>query len=56
MTRVGAMALVHEQTYLSKDLANIDVRTYLDQLVRDLTHVYSIDTRLQLDVDIRTHT
>ena len=56
ITRVGAMALVHEQTYLSKDLANIDVRTYLDQLVRDLTHVYSIDTRLQLDVDIRTHT
>lgn len=56
ITRVGAMALVHEQTYLSKDLANIDVRTYLDQLVRDLTHVYSIDTRLQLDIDIRTRT
>ena len=56
ITRVGAMALVHEQTYLTKDLANIDVRTYLDRLVRDLTHAYVIDTKLTLDVNIGTET
>ncbi len=56
MNRVGAMALVHEQTYLSKDLANIDVGTYLDRLVRDLVHAYTINTHLIMDVDIKVKT
>jgi len=56
INRVGAMALVHEQTYLSKDLANIDVSTYLDRLVRDLIQAYTIDTKLNMDVDIRVKT
>lgn len=56
INRVGAMALVHEQTYLSKDLANIDVSTYLDRLVRDLIQAYTIDTKLNMDVDIRAKT
>ena len=56
INRVGAMALVHEQTYLSKDLANIDVGTYLDRLVRDLIHAYTIDTKLTMDVDIQVKT
>jgi two-component sensor histidine kinase len=50
---VSAMALVHEQTYLSKDLANIDVNTYLASLTRDLCYAYAIDT--ELDLDIRIH-
>ena len=37
------MALVHEQTYLSKDLANIDVNAYLAHLTRDLCYAYTID-------------
>jgi two-component sensor histidine kinase len=53
VNRVSAMALVHEQTYLSKDLANIDVNTYLASLTRDLCHAYTIDTKL--DMDIRIH-
>ncbi len=52
INRVGAMALVHEQTYLSNDLSNIDVGSYLDQLVRDLCQAYTIDTPLRLDVRI----
>ena len=56
INRVGAMALVHEQTYLSKDLANIDVSTYLDRLVRDLIQAYTINTRLTMDVDIQVKT
>ncbi len=52
VNRVSAMALVHEQTYLSKDLANIDVNTYLAHLTRDLCHAYTIDTRLRLDIQI----
>ncbi|MFZ1688094.1 MAG: sensor histidine kinase [Flavobacteriales bacterium] len=55
-TRVSAMALVHEQTYLSKDLANIDVSTYLDHLVRDLVYAYSVDKKLKMDIDIKVKT
>jgi two-component sensor histidine kinase len=56
VNRVGAMALVHEQTYLSKDLANINVATYLQCLVRDLTAAYNIRLDLRLDVDIQVKT
>lgn len=56
VNRVSAMALVHEQTYLSKDLANIDVSGYLNSLIRDLVHAYSVGIELQLDLDIRVRT
>jgi two-component sensor histidine kinase len=56
VNRVSAMALVHEHSYLSKDLANIDVNHYLDQLVRDLCHVYAVKVRLELDIQIHVPT
>jgi len=56
VNRVSAMALVHEQTYLSKDLANIDVNSYLNALIRDLVHAYSVGVQLRMDVDIRVQT
>lgn len=56
VNRVSAMALVHEQTYLSKDLANIDVNTYLSHLTRDLCYAYTIDTKLDLDIRINVPT
>lgn len=56
MNRVSAMALVHEQTYLTKDLANIPVDSYLQQLVRDLVYAYSVNIRLEMDIDIRVKT
>lgn len=56
ITRVSAMALVHEQTYLTKDLANIPVDGYLDHLVRDLVHAYSVNIQLRMDIDIQVKT
>ncbi len=56
VNRVSAMALVHEQTYLSKDLANIDVSTYLSHLTRDLCYAYTIDIKLDLDIKINVPT
>ena len=56
VNRVSAMALVHEQTYLSKDLANIDVNTYLSHLTRDLCYAYTIDTELHQDIRINIPT
>lgn len=56
VNRVSAMALVHEQTYLSKDLANIDVNSYFAQLTRDLCYAYSVDIKLDLDIKINVPT
>ncbi len=56
VNRVSAMALVHEQTYLSKDLANIDVNAYLSHLTRDLCYAYTIDIQLQQDIRINVPT
>jgi two-component sensor histidine kinase len=56
VNRVSAMALVHEQTYLSKDLANIDVSTYLAHLTRDLCYAYTIDTKLEQDIRVNVPT
>ena len=56
VNRVGAMALVHEQTYMSKDLANIDVGGYLNSLIRDLVSAYNIRLKLHMDVDIQVKT
>ncbi|HEY0977365.1 MAG TPA: sensor histidine kinase [Flavobacteriales bacterium] len=56
INRVGAMALVHEQTYLSKDLANIAVSGYMDSLVRDLVSAYNIRLKLHMDIDIQVKT
>jgi len=56
VNRVSAMALVHEQTYLSKDLANIDVNSYLSHLTRDLCYAYTIDTALEMDIRINVPT
>jgi two-component sensor histidine kinase len=56
VNRVSAMALVHEQTYLSKDLANIDVNNYLAHLTRDLCYAYTIDIKLDLDIRINVPT
>jgi len=56
VNRVGAMALVHEQTYMSKDLANIDVGNYLNSLIRDLVSAYNIRLKLHMDVDIQVKT
>jgi len=56
VNRVSAMALVHEQTYLSKDLANIDVSSYLAHLTRDLCYAYTIDIKLDMDIRINVPT
>ena len=48
------MALIHEQLYRSRDLANIDFSTYLEQLVGHLVSSYGGDgsaIRTELDID-----
>ncbi len=51
--RVESMALIHEKLYQTKNLAQIDFGTYLQELVADLFHSYRIphhSVSLELDV------
>jgi two-component sensor histidine kinase/PAS domain-containing protein len=43
--RVRAMALIHEKLYQSNDLAHIDFKAYLQNLVSTLTQTYRTDFR-----------
>lgn len=51
--RIRSMALIHEKLYASKDLARINFRDYLKDLVQGLFRSYeSISDRIGLKIDI----
>ena len=60
-SRIQSMALVHQLLYQSRDLANIDLGEYLDDLVHRLAATYRVPTspietsvtapRMHLDID-----
>ena len=45
-SRIGSMALVHEQLYAAKDLARIDLIGYVRTLSQGLFQAYKIDPRI----------
>ncbi len=52
--RIGAMALVHEKLYESKDLANIDFNEYIKYLAQTLFRSYAVNRekiRLKLNIE-----
>ena len=44
--------MIHEKLYRSDDFIHIDIKEYLDLLLKDLISVYSIDTRVHLRFDL----
>jgi PAS domain S-box-containing protein len=51
--RVQSMALVHQKLYQSKDLANIDLNEYLQQLLYHLLNsIKSVDGKVKLNVNV----
>jgi PAS domain S-box-containing protein len=51
--RVRAMALVHEILYKSRELANVDLSSYLGELCGYLFRSYGVDSsQVQLDLDV----
>jgi two-component sensor histidine kinase/ligand-binding sensor domain-containing protein len=50
--RIRAISLIHEKLYRSDDFIHIDIKEYLDLLLKDLISVYSIDTRVHLRFDL----
>lgn len=52
--RVVSMALIHDQLYRQHDLARIDFRPYLNELVRLQRSAYGVGgSRIRLDVDVQ---
>lgn len=50
--RVNSMALIHEKMYQSKNLVNIDIAGYIDELIRTLIDAYDSNKSIRLKSDI----
>lgn len=53
--RVNSMALIHEKMYQSNNLVNIDIRSYIDELIRSLIDAYDTNKTIHLHTDIEDH-
>lgn len=50
--RVNSMALIHEKMYQSKNLVNVDIAGYIDELIRTLIDAYDTNKNIRLKSDI----
>jgi two-component sensor histidine kinase/ligand-binding sensor domain-containing protein len=53
--RVNSMALIHEKMYQSNNLVNIDIGSYIDELIRSLIDAYDTNKSIHLHTDIEDH-
>lgn len=53
--RVNSMALIHEKMYQSKNLVNIDIGNYIDELIGSLIDAYDSNKAIHLKTDIEDH-
>lgn len=51
INRIKSMSLIHEYLCNSKDLIDIDLKEYIDELVKTIVQTYSIPT-LQINTNI----
>ena len=52
-SRIYSMALVHDKLYQSKNLANIEFKEYVDDLIRNLFTLYRINTnKISLKIEM----
>lgn len=51
--RIKSMALVHETLYQSENLANLDIRKYIEQIIRYLSKIYrDADTVISISLEM----
>lgn len=50
--RVNSMALIHEKMYQSHNLVNIDIGSYINELIGSLIDTYDTDKKINLETDI----
>ena len=51
ISRISSMALIHEKMYQKEDLANLDLKVYLDSLIIDLMNTYSATGEINVTID-----
>lgn len=51
-SRILAMAKIHEKLYESKDLSQVNVRSYVLDLISDIKENYKLDKNIILQIDI----
>jgi two-component sensor histidine kinase/predicted hydrocarbon binding protein len=52
--RIKSMAIIHELLYQSKDLSNIKIKKYLQELVSYIGNTYNIGKQIQLNLHVDT--
>ena len=50
VTRINSIAMVHEKMYQSENLANINYKEYLNSLIAEIIHLFSISTEIKYNV------
>ncbi len=53
--RVNSMALIHEKMYQSNNLVNINIRSYICELIGSLIDAYDSNKSIHLHTDIEEH-
>ncbi len=51
-SRVHSMAMVHEKLYQSDDLAHIEIKSYVEDMVDELYNLYRSNTEIEFDLQI----
>jgi len=51
--RVFSMALVHEKLYKSNDLTNIDMKSYIVDMVNQLKNLYDFGNNVKIEIDVK---
>lgn len=51
VNRISSMALIHEKMYQIDNLSIVDIKTYLDSLINDILRSYSINTKIEFNID-----
>lgn len=51
--RVNSMALIHEKMYQSHNLVNIDINSYIDELIHSLVDAYDTDKVIHLKTNVQ---
>lgn len=52
--RIKSIAIIHELLYQSKDLSNIKIKKYLEELVSFIGNTYNIGKKIKLKLDVDT--
>lgn len=51
INRVSSMALIHEKMYQTDDLSNVDIKNYLDSLIKDIIRTYSFKSHISIKIE-----